>query len=132
MFRISTFLFMFTGCAGSRGPTIGVTASLLTERLTDNGLIEQQIDLNGDMVPDVYNYYRERSEANRLLVRKEVDLNLDSKIDVRTWFTDEGTIEREEMDGDFSRFRKLINSFIRRSVNGLAGLGLLHKGKKFT
>ena len=88
MIRPSLFLF-FVGCAGARGPNVGSEASLLTERPTSNGLVEQQIDLNGDESADVFNFYRERSEANRLLVRKEVDLNWDGKIDVRTWFTDE-------------------------------------------
>ncbi len=96
-----TLLMFFMGCAGARGPSVGSEASLLTERPTSNGLVEQQIDLNGDENADVYNYYRERSEANRLLVRKEVDLNWDGKIDVRTWFTEDGQIEKEEMDGDF-------------------------------
>ena len=95
------FFIVFTGCAGARGPGPGSEASLLSERPTDNGLVEQQIDLNGDETADVFNFYRERSEANRLLVRKEVDLNWDGKIDVRSWFTDDGQIEKEEMDGDF-------------------------------
>jgi len=94
-------MFLMAGCASSRGPNIGAEASLLSERPSGNGLVEQQIDLNGDEIADVYNFYRERSEANRLLVRKEVDLNWDGKIDVRSWFTDDGQIEKEEMDGDF-------------------------------
>jgi len=76
-------------------------ASLLTEKIGAGGLIEQQIDLNKDERPDVFNFYRARKETTRLLVRKEVDLNWDGKIDVRTWFTDSGEIEKEEMDGDF-------------------------------
>lgn len=73
----------------------------LTERPTDDGLIEQRIDLNGDNRPDIFNFYRERLEAPRLLVRKETDLNLDGQIDVRTWFDDNGRMEKEELDGDF-------------------------------
>ena len=139
MFRSYPILILFAGCGASRGPAIGVTASLLSERPTDNGLIEQQIDLNGDMVPDVYNFYRERSEANRLLVRKEVDLNLDSKIDVRTWFTDTGTIEREEMDGDFDsrvdwidhyRGGKRVMSEVDTDYNGAMDLFKYYEGGK--
>lgn len=99
--RLTLLLIMMTGCAASRGPGVGSEASLLSERPSANGLVEQQIDLNGDEIADVFNFYRERSEANRLLVRKEVDLNWDGKIDVRSWFTDDGQIEKEEMDGDF-------------------------------
>ena len=72
-----------------RGRTLSEQASLLTERPTSNGLIEQQIDLNRDDKADVFNFYRDRKETTRLLVRKEVDLNWDGKIDVRTWFNDD-------------------------------------------
>ena len=76
-------------------------AGTLSERITGDGLTEQQIDLNGDGVADVFNYYQESSEGVRLLVRKEVDLNWDSRVDVRSWFDLSGQLEKEEMDGDF-------------------------------
>ena len=76
-------------------------AGLLSERPTSDGLVEQQIDLDGDGTPDVYNFYVDRAEGPRALVRKEVDLNWDGRIDVRTWFVETGEIEKEEMDGDF-------------------------------
>lgn len=74
-------------------------AGTLSERTTDDGLLEQQIDLNGDGTADVYNYYQ--GGDSRLLVRKEVDLNWDGRIDVRSWFDLSGQLEKEEMDGDF-------------------------------
>lgn len=76
-------------------------ASLLTERANAEGLTEQQIDLNGDGDADVTNFFKDREQAARLLVRKEVDLNWDNRVDVRTWFDPTGAIEKEEMDGDF-------------------------------
>jgi hypothetical protein len=76
-------------------------AGTLSERTTGDGLVEQQIDLNGDGRADVFNYYQDRGEGTRLLIRKEVDLNWDGRLDVRTWFDPAGTIEKEEMDGDF-------------------------------
>ena len=76
-------------------------AGIMSESPADDGLIEQQIDINGDGGADVHNYFREREDAPRLLVRKEVDLNWDGRLDVRTWFDASGAIEKEEMDGDF-------------------------------
>ena len=73
----------------------------ISERPTVGGLVLVEIDLNRDEITDVFNYYRERAEADRLLVRREVDLNHDGRIDVQSLFNDVGTIEREEMDGDF-------------------------------
>lgn len=76
-------------------------AGVLAEGPTPEGLTLQKIDLNGDGGADVHNFYKERTDAPRLLVRKEVDLNWDGRLDVRTWFDPAGTIEKEEMDGDF-------------------------------
>ena len=94
-------LLLLTAC-DTKGSTDAVSAAdragTLNERTTEDGLTEQQLDLNGDGKPDVFNYYR--GEA-RLLVRKEVDLNWDSRVDVRSWFDASGQLEKEEMDGDF-------------------------------
>lgn len=73
----------------------------ITERPTEGGLVLVEIDLNRDDIADVFNYYRERAEADRLLVRREVDLNHDGRIDVKSLFDDMGVIQREDMDGDF-------------------------------
>lgn len=77
-------------------------SSLLSEKLNDEGLIEQRIDMNADSRPDVYNYYREgKDDGPRRIVRKETDLNLDGRVDVRSWFDETGNLEKEELDGDF-------------------------------
>ncbi len=88
------------GCASGGAGGAGGRAILLTERPT-GGLVQQPVDVDGDQKADVYNYYRQRSKDGRVLVCKEVDLNLDGKIDVRAWFDDSGNLQREEMDGDF-------------------------------
>jgi hypothetical protein len=98
----SLVLFLVVGCGPKAESKTGSgSASVLSEAASADGLTEQKLDINGDTTPDVFNYYRERSEAPRLLVRKETDLNWDGKVDVRTWFTEGGQIEKEEMDGDF-------------------------------
>jgi len=77
------------------------TAGILSESPTDDGLTEQKIDLDGDKSADVSNFWKERSDGPRQLIRKDSDLNRDGKVDVRTWFDSAGRIEKEEMDGDF-------------------------------
>lgn len=76
-------------------------AARLTERTTDDGLVEQRIDVNSDGQPDIFNFYKARADGPRQLVRKETDLNMDGRVDVRTKFDDNGRIEQEELDGDF-------------------------------
>ena len=91
---------LLSGC-GNKIAAADMKAGVLSEAPDADGLVAQKIDLNGDGSADVTNYFRERSDAPRLLVRKEMDLNWDGKIDVRTWFEPDGSIEKEEMDGDF-------------------------------
>ncbi|MBN2799264.1 MAG: hypothetical protein JXX28_08980 [Deltaproteobacteria bacterium] len=74
----------------------------IIETITEDGLIREEIDLNRDKQSDVFNYYRERTGAARLLVRKEVDINRDGVIDNISYFDEGGELEREEMDRDFN------------------------------
>jgi hypothetical protein len=73
----------------------------ISERRTEEGLTQQDIDLDGDGKVEIQNFYRERADAPRLLVRKELDLNHDTKIDIVSYFDLEGVLEREEMDSDY-------------------------------
>lgn len=107
-------------------------SSLLSEKINDEGLIEQRIDMNADKRPDVFNYYREgANDGPRRMVRKETDLNMDGRIDVRSWFEDTGAIEREELDGDFDgrvdwvdhyRSSKRVMSEVDTDYNGVFDL----------
>jgi hypothetical protein len=94
---------LLSGCA-KKGTTAADEAYVnrVTERPAgEDGLLGQDIDLDADGAPDIKNYYRERSDAPRLLVRKELDLNRDGKIDVLSFFDADGNLEREEMDSDY-------------------------------
>jgi len=73
----------------------------VVEKTTADGLVLEEIDVDLDGVPDIFNYYRERTNAPRLLVRKELDVNRDGRIDTTSYFTDAGELEREVMDRDF-------------------------------
>lgn len=73
----------------------------IVEKVLSDGMILQEIDLNDDRKPDVFNTYQPRANAPRLLVRKEVDLNLDGQVDKITYYNEQAELEREEMDGDF-------------------------------
>jgi antitoxin component YwqK of YwqJK toxin-antitoxin module len=75
--------------------------SSVRERETADGNLVVEVDLDGDDRADIFNYFRKLEGEGRLLLRKEMDLNKDGRIDVWSFFTETGVLEREEMDGDF-------------------------------
>ena len=132
--RFLTSLVLATGCAaavsacgGSQadtkaaapapsGPTEAeanaVTQPVQTES-DANGAIER-IDVNGDHKPDVFKFYRNVDVAGadpaapktskRALVRKELDVNFDQRIDIVEFYEGEPGKEqkvKEEFDLDF-------------------------------
>jgi hypothetical protein len=87
------------GAEGPTGPE--ETQSQITERLLpEQGLLQQEVDLDIDGQPDIINYYRERAD-DRLLVKKEMDMNRDGTIDLVSYFDDDGKLKTEEMDSDY-------------------------------
>jgi hypothetical protein len=64
-----------------------------------------QYDLNRDGKPDVWEYYvtAKDSEGRPVdhLVRKEMDLNFDGRVDAVYWYDDKGEKVREQLDLDF-------------------------------
>jgi hypothetical protein len=87
---------------------------------TDGNTVIERIDLNGDMKPDVFKFYRlvdapasavagegaagNVKAAKKALIRKEMDVNFDQRIDIVQYFSGDPSKEvmiREEMDLDF-------------------------------
>lgn len=95
-------LMLMTACSGAAktGDAIESNAAYV-ERPSEDGLILAEVDIDNNGAADVFNYYRERETAPRLLVKKEIDLNRDTRIDVTSFYDDSGVLTREEMDGDF-------------------------------
>ena len=69
--------------------------AIATTEAATSAVVAEEVDLNGDGTPDVFNYVQ-----GGALVRRDVDLNRDGRVDVRTYYTND-TIAREELDGDF-------------------------------
>jgi len=95
-------LAIVPACGGKKTDSSAAYETKVVERpLEEEGLIEQLVDLDVDGMNDIRNLYRERADAPRLLVRKELDLNKDGKFDVISFFDEDGDLEREEMDSDY-------------------------------
>jgi len=81
--------------ADPSGSTISETA------LADEGLIQQSVDFDGNGKAEIINFYQVRTDGSRQLVRKQVDMNRDGKVDVKTALNERGEIAREDIDGDY-------------------------------
>lgn len=98
------------GCASSKAAEKADSAG--GEQLAENIRQKQQgnekvteFDLNGDKKPDVWSYTvpgksPDGKDIDRL-VRKELDLNWDGKVDISRQYDDREQIEREALDLDF-------------------------------
>ena len=87
------------GCAALQGPSGPEYRSAITERPGPDGEVISSIDLDDDGVPEVHNYLK-LIEGERLLVRKELDLNRDGQVDQTSWY-EHGVIQRRSIDDDF-------------------------------
>lgn len=84
----------------------------MSRKPSESGLTEVQIDLDGDEKADLTNFVRERPGSTDLVLRKDVDLNRDGKIDVRTTFDDAGLRVEETMDQDFDGRADWVDHYI--------------------
>jgi hypothetical protein len=103
-------LLALSACAKTPKGTEAPAENLVTESSTE-GTVEQKIDFDANGQAEVTNYYRERAEGSRVLVRKELDLNRDGKADVITFVDERGSIEKEQMDGDFDGKFELTDTY---------------------
>lgn len=69
----------------------------------ERGLEVRRFDLNRDNEPDVFAYVRVASKDGEddRVVRKDIDLNHDGRIDIVQMYRDNGEVESEQSDLDF-------------------------------
>ncbi len=97
------------GCTKDRTlEKTGAELGMLASEVNDAGNVVERFDLNGDRKADVWKVFKEIAppdkpkERRRLLIRKDVDLNYDAKVDVREFYDEAtGELGRVEMDFDF-------------------------------
>ncbi|MBJ80719.1 MAG: hypothetical protein CMH60_05310 [Myxococcales bacterium] len=77
------------------------------EQAKAEGLFLKQFDLNRDNTPDVFKYFKLVPNANapeiqtEQIVRKEIDINYDGKVDIIRHYDDTQQVASEETDLDF-------------------------------
>ncbi len=90
--------------AGSSNSTGGPEMAALGAEKGEGGTIIERFDLSGDGKPDLWKIFQIKKEGDteaRTMIRKEMDLNFDGRLDIRQFVTPNNKVYREEMDLDF-------------------------------
>ncbi|NUN13448.1 MAG: hypothetical protein HUU55_07415 [Myxococcales bacterium] len=99
--------------------------------------VVQTYDLNSDGQGDVWDYFvvpetpipgDKVTDDGKLLVRKELDINFDTKIDIRKSYDRGGNLVEEEMDLDFDGSIDAINRY-QRGVLAVREMDMNFDGK---
>lgn len=109
------------GCGGSETKDSDIDsgdASLMEVKISGDGETEEY-DLNGDGKPDMTSIFTRtgdpqlpREERERVLARKEIDVNFDNKTDVKQFYGEDGNLVREEMDLDFDEKIDAVDYYV--------------------
>ena len=95
------------GCAGAEVDGGGNDGMGVLDTEIGPDQIVERFDLDGDGKADVWKVYKrlndgeEGASEDRVLVRKDMDINFDGRVDIRKHYAPNGEITKEEMDLDF-------------------------------
>ena len=100
-------------CAGARPAVKPPPPSLQPKKAPEERVT--QYDLHHTGKPDVWEYTVTTSDAEGKpvdrLVRREMDMNGDGRVDLVTWFDEHGQPEKEALDLDFDGRADQVNTF---------------------
>ena len=106
LLKLLPLALLAAACGDKGGPMGGPDMVALGSEKEGGNLIEK-FDLSGDQKPDLWKIFKEVAskdnpdEREKILIRKDMDLNFDGKVDIRQFIDETGAITREEMDLDF-------------------------------
>lgn len=109
-------------CADKRKEAIEQGSVEFTlQRVNEEGLLVKEFDLNHDQKPDVFKFYRRvespgEGKPGLVLVRRELDLNADGKVDVVTIYDENGDIVTEAFDLDFDGRVDLVDYYAKGQI----------------
>lgn len=115
---IWTILMLGCATAEHREPAKNAPTVVRENTRFDNDAFRVQVsDMNHDGAPDVWKYYAEKSTLDGpqefSLVRKELDLNFDGRIDRVMYYNSRENLSREEVDADFDGFIDRVQYYDR-------------------
>lgn len=99
---------VLVACGGKKegaGPELGMQAARGGDEgntpAESPGDVVKAFDLNRDDEPDVWHHLVKEADGTERLVRKDLDINWDGRIDVYRWYDKKERVVREEFDLDF-------------------------------
>ncbi len=101
------FQFPFCAHTPKDAPASDAPEPLETSVEVNGEELVRTFDLNRDGKADDWKHYRllpdltENGKPRELLIRREMDTNFDGKVDLITWFNEDGTRAKESFDLDF-------------------------------
>ncbi len=109
---VLVLLLALHGPALAKKPAAASTASgPAIEEKEVEGLVAQEIDLDGNGKVDVRNLWQPLESGGRTLVKKETDLDLDGRMDMVSTYDATGALVREEVDLDFDGRNDLTDHY---------------------
>lgn len=112
---VTTCLALFAACGAKSGDDDGFEAVGPTYEYDEEGHLVRSFDIDGDGDTDVTKVFvqypdpTDPSVTLQRLIRKDVDVNSDGKINMRRHYNDEGNLFREEVDSDLDGLFDLVN-----------------------
>ena len=113
------------GCGATAKPAVvkkpvAKSTRIATKNLGRPGEIVKRFDLNEDKIPDLWKFYVKRPDPRTpgktllQLVRIEIDLNGDGRVDIRRYYDPRGSKIRDEFDLDYDGRFDVRNHYYQR------------------
>ena len=96
------FCALTVGCSNK----VKQKEDLLSTERNPNGTLVMRFDLNGNGKPNLWKHFREEitdteKTVRKVLVRREMDIDNDGKVDVKQYFDKDDAMTRAEFDLDY-------------------------------
>ncbi len=117
-------LFAFMACAEKKvvqkPDTIKVKEAVRVEHSDPGNLTIREFDMNHDKQPDMFKFFDPNtlnpSTKEPVLVKRELDLNADGKVDVWTMYGIKGDVTQESFDLDYDGKIDMVDYFSKGAM----------------
>ena len=103
---VSGLLIACSLCTSACSPKVKPQEDFLSSERNPNGTLVERFDLTGNGKANLWKHYKEEpiegeTSVRKILVRREMDLDNDGKVDVKQFFGPDDTLVRAQFDLDY-------------------------------